>query len=213
MSPQHQAHLAGMRGDDRLPRGAQEREVIKQRQERAWQFHTIRKLTVPEVARVLNVSERTVLRDLASSRRRNLAAFRKEASKADWLIANAMEALEEANAIMRQAWTDLVTAPAGSPVRAGFLNVLLKALGRRIEILQSLGLLDKAPEGILIGDLDLNRLSDDELAGTLADIRQRIDQARAPRGIDSGAAAEPRALDAGESGYQDEGQDGDPPAG
>jgi predicted DNA-binding protein (UPF0251 family) len=188
--------LAVAKGDDALPRGPEEREAIKQRQDRAWHLHTIRKLTVPEVGRVLNVSERTILRDLAAARRKNLAAFRKDASKADWLMINAMEALGESNAIMRQAWTDLVSSPEGSAVRAGFLNVLLRALERRIEILQSLGLLAKAPERMLMGDLDISQLSDSELEALHAGLKAEEECLALPAGAGDPGPAESGGVDA-----------------
>jgi hypothetical protein len=55
-----------------------------------------------------------------------------------------MQALQEVDAVMRQAWADCLAAPEGSNTRAGFLNVLLHGFGRREGILRSLWLSEKA---------------------------------------------------------------------
>lgn len=90
------------------------------------------------------MAERKVARDLARARRRNLKALRQNRAPAQWLVENAMQALQEVDAVMRQAWADCLAAPEGSNTRAGFLNVLLHGFGRREGILRSLWLSEKA---------------------------------------------------------------------
>ncbi len=48
------------------------------------------------------------------------------------------------------------------------LNIVLKSIEQRVKILQSFGLMERVPEEVLLGGLDLRRLSDSEAESALA---------------------------------------------
>ena len=152
-------------------RTAEERAAIARRQERVWHLRVVRKLTEDEISQIMNISPRTVSRDLAAMRVRGHAAIARSASSEKAVIEAGLQTASELDAIVRQAWTDCLAAPEGSIARTGFLNLVLKATAERLRILQSLGLMKKAPEEVLLGDLDLRQLSDTEAQTALNFLR------------------------------------------
>jgi len=179
-----------------MPRGTpEERAAIARRQERVWHLHVVRKLTEQEISQLLNVSCRTISRDLATMRARGQSAVALSAASEKAVVAAGLQAAAELDAIVRQAWTDCMAAPDGSIARVGYLNLVLKSIGERLRILQSLGLMKKVPEELLLGDLDLRQLSDAEIQSALAFIRSCAADARGGTGDSPGDAPEPESVD------------------
>jgi len=147
----------------------------------------VQKLRVASIAGALEVSERTVEMDLAAMRRLRTDHFRRSREAAEQALAAAVEVVEECDALCRQAWADLVQATPGSATRAKFLGVALSAMAQRIKILQSLGMLERAPEEVLVGDADLRQLTDDE-ARRVLELLDSLRGAPAEAGGGAGAA-------------------------
>ena len=179
---------------------------MARRQERVWHLRVVRKLTEDEISQIMNISARTVSRDLAAMRTRGYAAVARSAASEKAVIEAGLQTASELDAIVRQAWTDCLAAPDGSLARVGYLNLVLKATAERLRILQSLGLMKKAPEEVLLGDLDLRQLSDAEAQTALNFLRSLSQSATltepAPAtglhgrtGEAAGDAAESAALD------------------
>jgi predicted DNA-binding protein (UPF0251 family) len=155
-----------------MPRSTpDESDAIARRQERVWHLHVVRKLTEHEIGQIMNISRSTVARDLATMRRRGYTAVARSAASEKAVIEAGLQTASELDAVVRQAWTDCLAAPEGSLARVGYLNLILKATAERLRILQSLGLMKKAPEELLLGDLDLRQLSDAELQTALNFLR------------------------------------------
>jgi hypothetical protein len=179
-----------------MPRGTpEEQAAIARRQERVWHLHVVRKLTESEISQLMSVSSRTIRRDLAAMRTRGHAAVAHSAASEKAVVEAGLQAASELDAIVRQAWTDCLAAPDGSLARVGYLNLVLKSIGERLRILQSLGLMKKVPEELLLGDLDLRQLSDAEIQSALAFLRTCAADARDGTGDAAGDAAQPAALD------------------
>ncbi len=171
---------------------------MARRQRRVWHLHVVRKLTIDEVAQALAVSVATVSRDLAAVRRRGRALLRRAQQAEDAVLDAGLEACAELDAATRQAWADCLAAPEGSPARARFLNIVLKSIEQRVKILQSLGLVERVPEEVLIGDLDISRLSDAEARAVLALVRVGREMAGRTVAGAAGNAGESAAMDRGE---------------
>jgi predicted DNA-binding protein (UPF0251 family) len=182
-----------------MPRGtAEEREAIARRQERVWHLRVVRKLTEHEVGQLMSISRRTITRDLAAMRARGQSAVALSAASEKAVVDAGLQAASELDAIVRQAWTDCMAAPDGSLARVGYLNLVLKSIGERLRILQSLGLMKKVPEEVLLGDLDLRQLSDSEAESALTFLRACARGAGGPAGGPAGGAAESQAVDRSE---------------
>jgi len=179
-------------------RSVETRRALANRQRQAWHMRVVRKLEVSEVAELLGVSETTVKRDLAAVRARGRSLLRKAQEAQVGVLDAGLEACAEFDAATRQAWADCLAAPEGSPARARFLNIVLKSIEQRVKILQSLGLMEKVPEEVLLGDLDLRRLSDCEAESALAFLRACAARAGGEAGGAAGDAAEPQAVDRSE---------------
>ena len=186
-------------------RSPETKKAIAKRQQRVWHLRVVRKLEVAEISELVGISETTIKRDLAAVRTRSRNLLRKTQESQAAVLDAGLEACSELDAATRQAWAECLAAPEGSPARAKFLNIVLKTIEQRVKIMQSLGLLDKVPEEVLIGDLDLRRLSDAEAESALAFLRTCA--ARAGRELDgaAGAAAEPEAVDREQPADPDEG--------
>ncbi len=173
----------------------EERLRIAERQRDIWKLHIVRKLTIPEIAGVVGISVAQVSRDLAAVRRRGHSLLKRTQAAEDAVLDAGLEACTELDAIVRQAWADCMAAPEGSATRARFLNVVLKSIEQRVKILQSLGLMEKVPEEVLLSGIDLRQLSDAEAESALAFLRAC--SAGAGEGTDgaAGAAAQPASVD------------------
>jgi hypothetical protein len=173
----------------------EERLRIAERQRDIWKLHVVRKLTISEIAGIVGISVPQVSRDLGAVRRRGHTLLKRTQAAEDAVFDAGLEACTEFDAITRQAWSDCMAAPEGSATRARFLNVVLKSIEQRVKILQSLGLMEKVPEEVLLGGIDLRQLSDSEVESALAFIRAC--SAGAGGGTDGsvGIAAQPAPVD------------------
>lgn len=173
----------------------------------------VRKLTLREVAEVVGIGYRTVDRDLAVIRRRVHNHLKQTGQLESAVLDTAAEIIGETNAVARQAWAELMEAPRGSPVRGRFLRIILTALESRVQLLQSLGVVKKAPEEVLIGKLELERrlhlLTDDQAAAAL-DFLGSVGAPGLGPG-DGGGPAGPAALDRAPPLDSDEGPPGNSP--
>jgi|GEM_PF-1893792 len=179
----------------------EEKLAIARRQRRVWHLHVVRKLTLDEISQAMAVSVATVARDLAAVRKRTRGLLRRKEKLEESVLDAGSEVLEEISAVIRQAWTDCLAAPEGTNTRARYLKVLLEAVAERVKIMQSLGLLDKVPEEVLLGDMfgfDIRGLSDAEIRRALAFFRSLRAESGGGAGGDPAAAGGPQALDRGE---------------
>ena len=164
----------------------------------------VRKLSLREIAEVVRVGERTVQRDLTMVRQRVHEHLR-EAGQLEAAVLDAgAEIRETTNAIARQAWADLMEAPKGSPTRGRFLRVVLAALVEQVKLMQSLGIVRRVPEEVLIADVNLElerhlqQLSPDQTAQAIAFLAQLRTGALPAHGADGGEAEEPAPMDRSE---------------
>ena len=170
----------------------EKKEAIRERRLKVWRLRVVQKLTLAEIASAVGVSHGTVENDLALARKTRTDHVRRSQAAQEAALDAAVEVIEECDAISRQAWSDLMAAPRGSATRAKFLAVLLTAVQRRTEILQSLGMLDRAAEEVILSDASVRDLTDEEtdklLAAVKAELRSRNGgevaggQKRPPRG-------------------------------
>jgi len=189
----------------RSPRGRKRAELlaeVDERRRRVWMLALVRKLTVREIAQVVGVGRRTIGRDLVAVRKRVHEHLRKAGQLEEAVLEAGAEIRETTNAISRQAWADLMEAPKGSPARGRFLRVILAALVEQTKLMQSLGIVKRVPEEVLIADIgverDLQQLSDEEAAVAIDFLAQIRAGALPVLGPAGGEADEPAPLDRGE---------------
>jgi len=140
----------------------EKKEAVRERRLKTWRLRIVQKLTLAEIASAVGVSHGTVENDLAVMRRTRTDHYRRAQASQEAALQAGLEVIEECDAICRQAWSDLMAAPRGSATRAKFMTVLLTALQRRNEILQSLGMLDRAAEEVIVSDGSVIDLTDEE---------------------------------------------------
>jgi predicted DNA-binding protein (UPF0251 family) len=140
-----------------------ERVRLAERRRQALFLHAVRNLTVPEIAQVLEVSERTVTRDLKAARERAREQLTRQAESAERVSDLAHDIDANYVAAIREAWGAYHSAAPNSPGRVRALNAVIAANERRAEHLRALGLLRKVPEGVELG-LNIFGLTDEELA-------------------------------------------------
>ena len=136
--------------------------AIRERRLKAWRLRVVQKLTLAEIATAVGVSHGTVENDLAVMRKARTDHVRRARAAQEAALEAGVEVIEECDAICRQAWSDLMAAPRGSATRAKFLTVLLTAVQRRNEILQSLGMLERAADEVIVHDGSIRDLTDEE---------------------------------------------------
>jgi len=144
--------------------------AIEERRWLAWQLRVVRKSRIAAIAEALEVSVRTVALDLAAMRRVRVDHFRQAEKAKSGALDAGIEVIEECDAACRQAWTDLLAADEGSATRARFLRVLLDAITQRVKILQSLGMLKRVPDELLVGD-SIRAVADSEAREILGAVR------------------------------------------
>jgi len=120
-------------------------ESREERRERAWHLVVVRRLTERETANILNVDERTVRRDRAVMRARGERAL-KDLSERQGVLRMATQMWGQLSTVLREAWVSVQAAPDSSSVRVRALNTVRATVKDMADILQSLGLLPKAPE-------------------------------------------------------------------
>ena len=79
--------------------------------------------------------------------------------------------------VARHAWQEFLQAPKGSLARARFLRIVLTCQDDLVRILQSLGVIKRAPDEVLVGGLEVERglrQLTDEQAQEALDFLERI---------------------------------------
>jgi AcrR family transcriptional regulator len=152
----------------------EKKEAIRERRLRVWRLRVVQKLTLAEIASAVGVSHGTVENDLAVMRQVRTDHVRRAQAAHEAALQAGVEVIEECDAISRQAWSDLLAAPRGSATRAKFMTVLLTAVQRRNEILQSLGMLDRAAEEVIVTDSTIRDLADQEAEQILVVLRDSL---------------------------------------
>ena len=171
---------------------------------RAWQLWIVRGLSQRDIATVLGISLRQVIRDLATMRIRSGAELSRDADALSRMQRYAAEVNEQLQAVNRQAWTDLMQAAPGSPARVGFLNVIATVAKDRIKVLQSLGMVPTEPDEVLVHDISFDGLSDSEVASLRRVVRQLLAKSGGAAGHARPGAGGSPALDRDEPANQDE---------
>jgi hypothetical protein len=174
---------------------ADQKKKVAERRAQVWELRVDRRLPIYRIAEVLGVDEKTIDRDLVELRKHSrtlfFAALDDEASALD----AGMESCSNLDAVERQAWSDIVSAAPGSSARSRFLTVVLAAIQARVKILQSLGLLQKVAEDVLVHRGDpVSGLTDAELDDAIAFYLEHLERGDTP-GSRPTAAGEPGALD------------------
>jgi len=127
------------------------------RRRRVWALAVARKLTSAEIAEVVGVARRTVERDLALVRRRVRGHLRRESRLEEAILEAAAQVQATSAEVARHAWQEFLQAPKGSPARARFLRIVLTCQDDMVRILQSLGIIKRAPDELLVGGLEVER--------------------------------------------------------
>jgi len=159
---------------------SEKKEAIRERRLKVWRLRVVQKLTLAEIASAVGVSHGTVENDLAVMRKTRTDHYRRAQAAQETALDAGIEVMEECDAICRQAWSDLLAAPRGSATRAKFMMVLLTALQRRTEILQSLGMLAREAEEVVFTDGSIRDLTDEEADKILAMLKAEIRKCEQP---------------------------------
>ena len=186
----------------RRPDAAEQNE-IRERQERAWHLVVVRRLSEQEAAEILQVSDRTVRRDLTAMRARGMRALRSISGQRN-VFRLASEMWTQLSSVLREAWVSVQAASDASPVRVRALNTVRATIKDMADIMQSLGLLPKAPEEVLISARDPAQLTDPQLEAAVAFFLSLSEDREATEATAAEQTA-PAALDRGEPADTDEG--------
>jgi hypothetical protein len=116
----------------------------------------------------------------------------------------AAEMWAQLSSVLREAWVSVQAAGTDSPVRVRALNTVRATVKDMADILQSLGLLPKAPEEVLISAKDPGQLNDVQLEAAVA-FFLTLSSNSPEIGADAGEQAEPETVDRAESADPDEG--------
>lgn len=150
----------------------EKKQAIRERRWKVWRLRVVQKLDISEIVSAMGVCAATVETDLAAMRKVRSEHVQASRRAQEAAVQAGIEVIEECDAACRQAWSDLLAADPGSATRAKFLGVLLVAVARRVEILQSLGLLDRAAEEVVVHDAsDIRDLTDEEATQLLTLLR------------------------------------------
>jgi len=180
-----------------------EQHEIAERQERAWHLVVVRRLSEREAAEILGIHEKTLRNDLKAMRARGAKVISNMATQRNVLLL-AAEMWSQLSSVLREAWVSVQAAGTGSPVRVRALNTVRATVRDMADILQSLGLLPKAPEEVLISAKDPGQLNDVQLEAAVA-FFLTLSSDSPEIGADAGEQAEPETLDRAESADPDEG--------
>jgi len=140
-----------------------ERLRLAERRRQALHLHAVRRLNVGEIAQVLQVSARTVNRDLEAARAKAKEQLEREAESAERLSDLAHDIDSNYVAALREAWSAYHASSPNSAGRLRALNTVLTATEKRAEHLRALGLLKQVPESLALG-LSMFGLTDQELS-------------------------------------------------
>jgi transposase len=186
----------------RRARVVEEQEMIA-RQERAWHLVVVRKVSEREAAQILGVDERTIRRDLAAMRTRGAEALKQLAAPQN-VMHMAVEMCSQLSSVLREAWATVQAADLAAPVRVRALNTVRATIRDVADILQSLGLLPKAPEEVIVNAQDPGQLNDAQLEAAVAFFLS-LSSDRRPALPGAGEPARPAGLDRAEPADPDEG--------
>jgi len=164
---------------------AEKEQALEERRWKIWRLRVVRKLDICEIVKLVGISRRTVAKDLAEMRDVRSDHIRLAHAEQQEAIDAAIEVAEQCDAVCRQAWADLDAAKKGSFARAKFLNTVLNAVRSRIEILQSVGLLPRSAEEVIISEGSIRDLSDKETNELIDRLKAEIRREGGP-GADAG---------------------------
>ena len=142
---------------------ATERLRLAERRRHALYLHAVRRLTISEIAQVLQVSSRTVKRDLRAAREKARAQLERQADAAERVSDLAYDIDATYQAALREGWAAYHSSPEHSAARLRALNTILAATEKRAQHLRALGLLKQVPKSLALA-LSMFGLSDEELA-------------------------------------------------
>lgn len=134
----------------------EKQQAIEERRWKVWRLRVVHKLDISEIVKQVKVARSTVEADLAVMRQSRREHIRLAVKEQNAALDATIEVIEECEAARRQAWSDLLATEAGGG-RAKFLSILLSAISKEIEIRQSLGLLDRAAEELIVRDTEMLR--------------------------------------------------------
>ena len=140
----------------------EKKQAIQERRWKVWRLRVVQKLDISEIVSQMGVARSTIENDLAEMRKHRRDHIRQAVAEQNAALDASIEVIEECAAVRRQAWSDLLSEQRGTSVRARLMSVLLQAIAREIEIRQSLGLLDRAAEEVIISDGSVRDLTDEE---------------------------------------------------
>ena len=161
----------------------EKKQAIEERRWKVWRMRVVHQLDISEIVNQVKVARSTVELDLAEMRKHRRDHIKQAVAEQSAALDASIEVIEQCRAVQRQAWADLLAEAKGTTIRARLMSVLLQAIGREIEIRQSLGLLDRAAEEVIVSDGSIRDLTDEETDKLLAAVKAEL------RGRNRGPAA------------------------
>lgn len=158
----------------------EKKQAIQERRWKVWRLRVVHQLDISEICKQVDVARSTVENDLAEMRTRRREHMKQVAAEQSAALDASIEVIEQCRAVQRQAWADLLSEPRGTNVRARLMMVLLQAIGREIEIRQSLGLLDRAAEEVRVSDGSVRDLTDQEADKLIAMLKAELRKCEQP---------------------------------
>ena len=152
----------------------EKKQAIQERRWKAWRLRVVHQLDISEIVGQLGFARSTIESDLAEMRTHRREHMKQAAAEQNAALDASIEVIEQCRAVQRQAWSDLLSEPRGTTVRARLMSVLLQAIAREIEIRQSLGLLDRAAEEVILSDGSVRDLSDEEADKLLGMVKAEL---------------------------------------
>ena len=143
-----------------------ERVRLGERRRQAMLFSALRGLTIDQIARILEVSPRTICRDLKMARENAREQLERQAETATQVSDLAAVIDQNFVAALSEAWTEFYAAAPGTPARTRALQAVIAANERRAAHLRQLGLLREAPEQAEMG-VSFFGLTDEQLAAAI----------------------------------------------
>jgi transposase len=180
-----------------------EQQEIAERQERAWHLVIVRRLSEREAAEILGIHEKTLRKDLAAMRARGTKVISNMATQRN-VLNLAAEMWTQLSSVLREAWVTVQASGETSPVRVRALNTVRATVKDMADILQSLGLLPKAPDEVVISARDPAQLNDTQLEAAVA-FFLTLSSNSPEIGDDAGNPEEPASVDRDEPADPDQG--------
>jgi predicted DNA-binding protein (UPF0251 family) len=143
-----------------------ERVRLAERRRQALYLVAVRGFTIDQVARILEVSSRTICRDLKVARENARQQLEQQAEIATRISDLAAAIDQTFVAALTEAWTEFYGAGQGTPARTRALQAVISANERRAAHLRQLGLLREASEQTATG-VGFFGLTDEQLAAAI----------------------------------------------